>query len=119
MTNEKELQLAGMDVASFLARIMNNEALVKLFVKKFVEDSNFALLEQAVEAGDLQAATSACHTLKGMCGNMSLTRLFELLQLQLAAFRGGENDKAVAMMTEIVPLYQTAISHMKAWLEEQ
>ncbi len=116
MTNREELVLAGMDVEDFLARIMNNEALVSLFVSKFVADGSYGALCAAIAEGDMKAAEFACHTLKGMCGNLSLGRLFDLFVAQLALFRAGRGEEAVAMMADIAPAWEDALVHLRAWL---
>ncbi len=117
--NQSELVKAGMDVEDFLNRIMQNTALVKIFVKKFLEDKNFEGLEMAIKSGDMRSAESCCHTLKGMSGNMSLKELFPLFQEQLAFFRQGEYEKAAEMMPQIRALYRNAIQHMQIWLSEE
>lgn len=43
--------------------------------------------------------------IKGLCGNLSLTRLFELFAEQVALMRANEWNKAVGMMPEISKLY--------------
>ncbi len=116
--NRTELINAGIAVDELLNRIMNNTALIKVFVKKFLEDSNFENLMSAINRGDMKSAEGYCHTLKGMCGNMALTDLYSLFQAQLAYFRGGEYEKAVATMPKIMELYTIAVNHMTAWLAE-
>lgn len=86
---------AGLDVDSALARFMNNEALLEKFLAKFPADPNHHRL----------AAAIAAHTLKGVCGNLSMTALFELLTRQVAAFRADDWEGAVAMMPELDRLY--------------
>ena len=44
--------------------------------------------------GDKDAALAASHTLKGVCGNLSMTALFDLLTRQVAAFRAGDWEGA-------------------------
>ncbi len=117
--NRTELIAAGMNVDEFLQRIMNNTALVKMFVGKFLEDSNFRDLTQAIQKGDMKSAESHCHTLKGMCGNMALTELFKLFVEQLAHFRGGSYESAIALMPRITELYNNATNHMLVWLAEE
>ncbi len=116
--NTQELTNAGMNVEEFLGRVMQNTALVKILVKKFLEDKNFEELVSAVGTGDMKAAELHCHTLKGMCGNMSLTELFNLFVDQLALFRAGDYAKAVALMPKISELYKNAEEHLNFWLSE-
>ncbi len=114
--NEQELILAGIDMNDLTKRLMGNTALIRILVRKFLEDQNHANLLAAMDSGDLTAAEHACHTLKGMCGNMSLTRLFDLYMTQLTHFRQGRPEEALAMRAEIDTAYRHATGHMRAWL---
>ena len=101
----QRLMDAGIDVDSALGRFMNNEALLERFLAKFPADPNHGRLVAAIAAGDREAALTAAHTMKGVCGNLSMPALFELLTRQVAAFRADDWDGAVAMMPELDRLY--------------
>lgn len=101
----QRLMDAGIDVDSALGRFMNNEALLEKFLAKFPADPNHGRLVAAIAAGDREAALTAAHTMKGVCGNLSMPALFELLTRQVAAFRADDWDGAVAMMPELDRLY--------------
>lgn len=106
------LTQAGMDVEAAVERLMGSEALLERFLKKFLEDSNYARLIAAVAAGDWESAVMAAHTLKGMCGNLSFTVLCDQFTRQVEYLRAGDTLAAKAMMPEISQAYeriQTAI----------
>lgn len=117
--NYLELEKGGMDMQELMIRLMNNERLVGMFVKKFLEDKSYDNLAAAIEAGDMEAAEKAVHALKGVSGNMAITTLFAHSQEQLRLFRAGQPEKAVAIMGEITNAYDNAVSHMKLWLAQQ
>ncbi len=119
MADYARLTKAGMDMESFLKRLMGNESLVKLFVNKFASDKNFEALQEAFEEKDMKKAEMASHTLKGMCGNMSLTALFDMFTKQVNHLRAGDCGRAEQMMPEIGEAYAAAINGMKDWLSEQ
>ena len=102
---KQALGAAGIDVEAALARMMGSEALLVRLLKKFLEDANFDKLQAAVAAGDKDAALAASHTLKGVCGNLSMTALFDLLTRQVAAFRAGDWEGAVALLEQIDQAY--------------
>lgn len=54
-----------------------NDSLVTRFVKKFPSDPSMHELLEAVAAGDIRTSFRAAHTLKGVCGNLAFTRLFQ------------------------------------------
>ena len=105
MNKRERLLAAGIDLDSALERMMGNEALLERFLNRFLEDPNYGLLTAAVEAGDAEGALTASHTLKGVCGNLSMQRLFDLLTRQVAALRAGDFAAAREMMPQISQAY--------------
>lgn len=106
---EKQLLVeAGIDIDSALERMMGSEALLQRLFRKFLEDDNYRILTAAVENGDRQMALTASHTLKGMCGNLSCTRLYGLFAAQVDRMRSEDWDGAAGMMTEIREAYEAA-----------
>ncbi len=116
--NLEALTAAGINTDTLLNRLMGNTALIKIFVQKFTADSNFSDLTAAFAEGDMQKAEHASHTLKGMCGNMSLDALFALFSEQVVLIRAGDREKAAAMMPEITAEYERAVAGMCAWAAE-
>lgn len=113
---DQELINAGIDLEDLMNRLMGNAALVRILVRKFLEDKNQQTLMASIASGDMTGAEHACHTLKGMCGNMSLKALFELYVTQLNLFRSGRQEEAVAMAPHIDETYRQTTEHMRAWL---
>ncbi len=116
--NYDKLIKAGIDIDSLIKRLMGNASLVKVFIKKFVEDTTFESLKEAFFKGDMHACEMASHTLKGMCGNLSLTRLYALFSEQVNLLRAGAYVKAEMMMEQLTLIYGTTIEQMKACLAE-
>ena len=56
---------------------LRSERLVQKFVLKFLDDGSYALLCQALEAGDLEEAVRAAHTIKGICQDLGFQHLLE------------------------------------------
>lgn len=110
MNQEKMEILAagGIDAADALDRMMGSEALLVRFLGRFLEDATYQALCQAVEAGDWEKALMASHTLKGMCGNLSMTELYDLFTRQVALLRAGQPAEAAALMPAIEAAYGRA-----------
>ena len=104
-TRRARLTAAGIDVDDALQRMMGSEALLERLLGKFPEDGNYAALRSALAAGDQEAAARAAHTLKGVCGNLSMTALHGLFTRQVAALRSGDAAAAWALLDEIAPAY--------------
>ena len=123
------LAAGGIDAADALDRMMGSEALLVRFLGRFLEDATYQALCQAVEAGglshtlteeevrrlcqaveagDWEKALMASHTLKGMCGNLSMTELYDLFTRQVALLRAGQPAEAAALMPAIEAAYGRA-----------
>ena len=100
---------AGIDVDAALERLMGSDALLERFLKKFAADANYARLQAAFEQADRDGAIAASHTLKGMCGNLSMTALFDLFTRQVALLRADDWSAAAALMPDIAQGYEPAV----------
>lgn len=99
------LETAGIDVGSALERFMGSDALLERFLKKFLEDTNYGALKAALDAGDREGAVTASHSLKGVCGNLSMTELFDLFTRQVQLLREEQDAQAAALMPDIARAY--------------
>ncbi len=106
---KKRMEESGIDVDSGLARFMGNEALYEKFLGRFCDDKSYAELVQTVADGDCEKAFAAAHTLKGVCGNLSMIRLEQLVSRQVEYLRSGELEPAAQMMPEITTAYEDII----------
>ncbi len=99
----------GIRVDELLERCMGSEALLVRLLKKFPADSSFARLEEAFGRSDENAALEASHTLKGVCGNLSVVELFEHLDRQVHLLREHRLSEAAAVMPDISRTYHSAV----------
>ncbi len=111
MTEEmrRELTDAGFDVDDALKRLLNNERLYEKFLKRFIADQNFTKLEEAVHSCKKQEAFDAAHTLKGLCGNLSINSLLDPVCRQVELFRAGDWDEGAALMDEVSREYNKVV----------
>lgn len=58
-----------------LGRFLTEERIAK-FIKLFLKDDSFSNLRKALAENNLPEAFRAAHTLKGVCANLSFTRLY-------------------------------------------
>ena len=66
----------GADYQNTLNRFPN-EAFIKKFVLKFLDDNSYANLKEAIAAGNVEEAFRAAHTLKGVCLNLGFDNLYK------------------------------------------
>ncbi|MCI9104467.1 MAG: Hpt domain-containing protein [Lachnospiraceae bacterium] len=77
---------------------LRSEKMVQKFVLKFLNDKSHELLVTSMEAGNYEEAFRAAHTIKGVCQNLSFTKLYEsshLLTENLRAGYGADTDELV------------------------
>ena len=103
---KERLMVAGIDVNGTLERFMGNEALLEQMLNKFKDDTHFQKLLEAAKQLNGDEGLSFSHTLKGMCGNLGMTELYELFDRQMRIFRGGDIADAFALLSEITPVYE-------------
>lgn len=121
MTPERrdQLEAAGIDIESALERMMGSEALLERMMGKFLDDPQYPALRAALEAGDVERAVSAAHTLKGVCGNLSMTELYGLFTRQVDALRAGDLPLARGIMAEIAPVYEQVTAAIRRRTDEE
>ncbi len=96
----------GSDGDKVLARFMGKEAMVVRFLKKFLDDRNFEEGKQAIEEKDYKKLETAAHTLKGICGNLGLERLYGLSADVVAEVRAGKGEEAEKKYGELEEEYK-------------
>lgn len=87
-------------------RRLQTENFVRRIAVKFLRDESFAQLESALNAGDAQAAFSAAHTLKGVSGNLSFTRLARSSTAITELLRSGDLAAAKERLPEVAEDYR-------------
>ena len=65
----------GADYQEVLGRL-HNEAMIGRFVRMFLQDDSFQILEEALRRGDVKEAFRGAHTLKGVCQNLGFSNLY-------------------------------------------
>jgi signal transduction histidine kinase/HPt (histidine-containing phosphotransfer) domain-containing protein len=82
--------LPFIDVTAGLARIRNNKKLYATMIKSFKKNDFFDEISQAVQNNDAEKAQYSAHTLKGVAGNLSLTKIYEIIVPIEAEMKHGE-----------------------------
>lgn len=97
-------------------------SLVTKFITKFLNDSSFSELCQALERGQREEAFRAAHTLKGVCANLcfdrlgaSAGRLTELLRLE----GSGIPEGAAPLLEEVRRDYGLTVDAIRAHLDAE
>ena len=71
----------------------------------FKKDPSMSQLTQAMDAGDVETAFRAAHTLKGICANLGFKSLFEVSYEITEALRAGDMEQAKVMWPGVQACY--------------
>ena len=102
----------GGDFDEVLGRL-RREQTVRKFVFKFLDDKSFSLFEASMVKKVYSESLRAVHTLKGICQNLSFTRLFESSSLVTNALKENDWNRAVNMMPKLSKDYYETINVIK------
>lgn len=121
MTIESEelaeaLAAYGIDYQDAMQRMLNNGALFKQLAQHYLDDTNYALLVEDMKVGDYETAYHHAHTLKGVSGNLSFSRLHQLAAQICDALSSGDAETARGMMGDLGAAHE-AVHDGLAWWE--
>ena len=91
MTVRESYENIGSNFEEVLRRL-GSEALVKRFALKFLNDTSFQDLKDALVKKDGETAFRAAHTLKGVCLNLGFDRLYEVSAELTEKLRGRDTS---------------------------
>lgn len=120
MTMEECYQEMGGDYAEVSVRLPSLR-LIEKFVGRFLEDKSFEMLCRAMDAGDRAEAFRAAHTLKGVCANLSFSRLLNSVGRLTEELRPETDtipDTAASLMEEVQRDYQVTVAAIRRYLGE-
>ncbi|MBD5096495.1 MAG: Hpt domain-containing protein [Lachnospiraceae bacterium] len=101
---------AGVNIETAMERFMNNEQLLVKFLKKFPQDPNYDAMLVAVEEKRYEDAFKAAHTLKGVCGNLSLESLYENVCKVVELLRGGKGEGIDTVLPDAKAEYERVVA---------
>lgn len=108
MTNKykQELREAGVDVESALDRFMGSESMYDKFLLKFVQEHTFRQLQESLLDKDIRNAFLLAHTMKGICANLELHPLLDILAPMTEQLRSGNMKNVTEQLELLNRLYQ-------------
>ncbi len=116
MTVQECYESMGSDFEGVLGR-MGSEAMVKRFALKFLDDPSYSNLVKAVEEQNAEEAFRAAHTLKGICLNLGLDRLYKVSAELTEKLRGKELVDYEESYREVQKEYENTINAIRTMAE--
>ena len=112
MTVRECYEKIGSDFDKVLGR-MGSESLVKRFAIKFLADKSFEELTESLKEKDGERAFRAAHTLKGVCVNLGLDKLYEADCELTEKLRGREIEGSEELYKKVAEEYETTVAALK------
>ena len=100
------------DYDSLLGRLLEEERVLR-FVRMFEQDPTYAELEKRLDERDPVGAFRAAHTLKGVCLNIGLSRLYGLASEVTEALREGDLEAADEKMPALRKDYARTVEAIR------
>lgn len=97
---------------------LRSERLVQKFVLKFLSDGSFGLLCQSMKEKNYEEAFRAAHTIKGVCQNLSFTKLQDSSSRLCESLRNGYTPEADALLEETAADYRQTVDTIQAFQKE-
>ena len=88
---------------------MRNEALIRKFAKKFLEDGSFQMLKDGLAKKDGEMAFRAAHTLKGVCQNLGFDNLYEPSFDITEKLRGRDTEGCEELLARVEEQYNNTV----------
>lgn len=109
-----ELESLGINVAEGIDRVMGDEELYVTMLGIFVDtvNENPISLENFTE-DNVEDLANHVHMMKGMCGNLSITPLFDAYMEALGLLREKKPKEARAVMEKLLPVQEKIVECIK------
>ncbi|MDE6398974.1 MAG: Hpt domain-containing protein [Clostridiales bacterium] len=119
MTVQECYEQMGGDYADVMSRLRTDERILR-FLGKVADDGSFALLCSSLQAHTMEEAFRAAHTLKGICMNLSLTKLYTSANALTEALRGRAQygDDLPPLLDAVKADYENTVACIRA-LQQQ
>jgi len=112
MTVRECYEQMGADFENVLGRL-ESERMVQRFALKFLDDTSFQALEEALNQKDVEQAFRAAHTLKGVCLNLGFDNLFTVSSDLTEKLRAKELEESEELFRKVKEQYAITIAALR------
>lgn len=113
MTIQECYKKMGADYQEVLGRLYN-EAMICKFVRMFLQDDSFQILEEALRRGDVKEAFRGAHILKGICRNLGFSNLYAPTYTLTEPLRAGQLEGTQEQFEKVAEQYQRTMDAIRA-----
>ena len=114
MTVRECYDAMGGNYDEVLSRLRDDARIAK-FLGKILADPSYELLAASMSSGNAEEAFRAAHTIKGICLNLAVTKLYASSNALTEALRGKTEitDKAHKLLEAVTTDYQATVESIK------
>ncbi len=105
-SKKNKLLEANVNLEVALNRFLGNYDLLIRMLKKFPADENFAEMEKAILEERYEDAFKSAHALKGLCGNLALDSMFNIVSDEVELLRTGNKKEAEETLAKVKSEYE-------------
>ena len=118
MTVKECYEAFGGNYDEVLSRLRADDRIIR-FLKMALSDGSYQLLIDSVDTNNAEEAFRAAHTLKGVCGNLSITRLGESSSALCEYLREKRviDDTVMSMLPKVKEDYELTINAIKQLMQ--
>lgn len=116
MTIQECYSALGGDYQDVLSRL-RTDSLVQKFMLKFLDDPSYGNLCAAMESQNREEAFRAAHTIKGVCQNLSFTKLYQSSHELCEALRTEWAPNAAQLAEQVTKDYQMTVDAIRVFRE--
>lgn len=107
MISLKEFYISvGGNVDEVVSRLNGSEDMTKRFLKKFLNDESFSLLESSLKSNDVITAFRGAHSLKGVASTLGLQNLYSIDFVITESLRAGKLEEAKNIFPKLAEEYK-------------
>ena len=107
----------GIDYVDAMDRFGDNAELYERLAMKYLNDTHLVSLQAAIEAHNFSDGYSEAHALKGVAGNLSFAKLFEMAAVISDALKEGEPQAAAERMGALAEAHAKVLEGLEVLRE--
>lgn len=117
MTLKECYDAMGADYNEVFARLRSDER-IQRFLIKVLDDGSYDLLIKSLDEKNIEDAFRAAHTIKGVCMNLSLTKLYKSSQTLTEALRNRHDygDDIPPLLEQVTADYEFTMNCIRGLL---
>lgn len=104
--NRERLEEAGINYGDGLKRFVNKTSMYENYLKKFLNDTHYNDMLEAIEKSDVKDAFEMAHALKGVVGTLGMDDFFQKMVPLVNLFRDGQMQGYEELLGSVTEEYE-------------